>query len=128
MTTINRDRDNSGRCHTVGAGSLLTSSALYAEARVCQDAGHEFSDTAAATVASWWHGPSGDGVVFSRLSHRMAGGSDVIEVLDAIYRAQRELDTVASAAGSTPAEIAEDRLALNMMSTWAMNGPGFPAV
>lgn len=55
MTTWDRDRKNPGRCGTVGAGSLLTSEELYSEAVMCGDERREFSDEAAATVASWWH-------------------------------------------------------------------------
>ena len=119
MTTINRDRSNPGRCHTVSAGALLMSEDLFKEVRRCQDVRQEFSDACAATVASWWHGPSGRGAVFSRLSHRINGGVGVTEILDAIYDAQRQLDN-----DERPArEVLDDRLALDMLSTWACNGP-----
>lgn len=122
MTTWDRDRNNPGRCGTHRAGSLLISEALYAEAEWCSLERREFSDEAAATVASWWHGPAGDGQVFSRLSHRITAGVSVTELLDAIYNAQRTLD--ANVDRRPAHEVQQDRLTLDMLSTWAMNGPG----
>lgn len=118
MTTIERDRNNPGRCNTVGAGPLLTSEELFEEIIMCQDERAEFSDEAAATVASWWHGPAADGVMFSVLSHRLQIGVGVDVLLDAIYNSQRLLDT------QHHDGVAQDRLALGMLSTWAINGPG----
>lgn len=118
MTTINRDRDNSGTCHTVGAGPLLTSAEVN-DHIWAREGFLEISDECAATIASWWHGPTGDGAIFSRLSHRIEGGVGVRELLDAIFRAQRELDAP-ELAGT---DVKADRLALNMLSTWALNGP-----
>lgn len=122
MTTWDRNGHDAGRCGTVGAGPLLTSEELYAEAVMCSDERREFSDEAAATVASWWHGPSGDGAVFSRLSHRIAGGVTVPELHDVIYRAQRTLDK--NEDRRPKSEVNKDRMALDMLATWAMNGPG----
>ncbi len=91
MTTINRDRDNAGTCHTVGAGPLLTSAEVFAQVNEYRT--DEITDECAATIASWWHSSSGDGAVFSRLSHRIDGGVLVEDLHRVIYNAQRELDT-----------------------------------
>ena len=115
MTTVGRDRDNPGTCHTEGAGPLMTSAEVFHMCRT-RTGIREITDECAATIASWWHSPTGDGATFSRLSHRITGGVPVESLLDAIYRAQRELD---SQAGWTP----QDRLALDMLSTWTTNGP-----
>lgn len=121
MSTIDRSRDFAGICHTENAGPLLTSDKAFAMINANYGAGQEISDECAATIASWWHGPSGDGAVFSRLSHRIVGGVEVSELHDAIYRAQRELDNQ-----RWSPDVSENRRALDMLSTWACNGPGLP--
>lgn len=120
MSTIDRNRDFAGICHTEDAGPLLTSAEVFAMCNA-RNGVSEITDECAATIASWWHSPKGDGAVFSRLSHRITGGVEVSELLDAIYNAQRELDTQ----DVLSSDLANDRLALNMLSTWAINGPDF---
>lgn len=116
MTTINRNRDNAGECHTKGAGLLMTSDEVYAMC-FAREGVQEITDECAATIASWWHSASGDGAIFSCLSHRTRT-VPVESLLDAIYREQRVIE-------ATPYDYnVSDSLALNMLSTWAINGPG----
>lgn len=52
--------------------------------RAAVNSGRPLNDSEAATICSYWHGPSGHGVTFSRLSHGIAGGVDLDALLAAI--------------------------------------------
>lgn len=72
---------------TVGAGPLMSSQGVARYVR----AGGIIPDNAAATIASFWHGPVGNGAVFSVLSHRIERGVTLDALLSAIESARAEV-------------------------------------
>jgi hypothetical protein len=68
----------------------------------------EITDACAAAIASWWQGPAGHGATFAALvSHFPVTVEDLHA---AIADARKDAGT------------AIDRLALDMLATWALNG------
>ena len=95
-----------GRRITTDRPRHLYSGETMDEVRAAHAAGREISDAAALTVASWWQSPR-DGAAFAELS--TTGAVDV----DALSRA--------IGAAYSEAQHADDRLALDMLGTWALN-------
>jgi hypothetical protein len=103
------------RVHINGARNWPNSREMRAELDAARAEDREFSDAAAAAVASWWQSPRGAGAVFAAL----CGGFPVpvADLCDAIYAARRELDTMHLPYG----EFALNRDALDFLGTWALN-------
>lgn len=100
-----------GRRITTDRPRHLYSAETLDEIRAASAAGREISDAAALTVASWWQGPSFPGRAFAELS--TTGSVDVDELCREVGATYPE----------TLALPAVDRLALDMLSTWALNHP-----
>lgn len=66
----------------------------------------EITDAVALTIASWWQSASGDGLPFARLaSTRKVNYHDLSEAIAKVYPYAEE----------------EDKVALDMLSTWALS-------
>ncbi len=117
MTTTNRTREYGGDVTIPRNTEHLLGHALALHVEASSNARIEISDAAAITIAAGWQGPTGSAMTFTSLtSHFPVSVSDLH---DAIYDAQREIDT-----WGITSDAKRERLALNMLATWAVNGPG----
>lgn len=82
-----------------------TSNVAYAQARVRRGQ-QEIDDAVALTIASWWQAPAGKARAFATLAstHKV----EYHALADAIHEAYLEAETL------------DDKLALDMLSTWAL--------
>lgn len=111
MTTTNRTRDYSGDVSIPRGTVHLTSDFVYAMCQV-REGSAEITDSAAAAIAAWYQSPRGPGATFAALvSHFPVTVADLE-------------DAISYELSQMPAGATVDRLALGMLATWAMNGPG----
>lgn len=88
----------------------VTSDEAMYDVRASHWTRREVSDATALTIASWWQSPSTVGHVLASLAGGMA--VDVTDLLDDIRATRnRVLDGT------------DDKLALDMLATWAINHP-----
>lgn len=107
---------------SAGQRMPLTWEATVASVRVRYETDRELFDHLAATVAMWWGNL--DQLTLDERHHQtfhdLANGRPVRygDLREAIYRAWLDADKPSS----TPKMVADDRLCLDMLATWALNG------
>lgn len=109
--------DTDTRCAFVRRGTVhMHSEDVFAELREYNGV-REISDAAAVSIASWYQSPTGPGRHFAALVGFFP--VHVSDLHDAIADARTYI--------SPDLQLAErelDHLALDMLATWALNGPG----
>jgi hypothetical protein len=98
---------------TIPRTTVMASYDLAIEDSLHSDGVREITDASALAITAAWQGPTGFGLTFARLT-----SWNTVELSDV-------LEAIADARTQYPANepTADDRVALDMLATWAINGP-----